>query len=230
MPSSADLEAAIRDRHAGRVAEILAADPTLAATRPPGSPSPLLLATYLGAPQIVELLRPHVTMDACEAAAAGAVDRLAALLDRDGAEANARSGDGWTPLHLAAFFGRREATDLLLACGASVAAVSGGQERNQPLHAALAGAGDAAVVKALVAHGADVNATGATGVTPLHVAASRGNEELVRFLVAAGAKTQARLDDGRTPEQLAAERGHPATGALLRALGTPVDAHRTEHP
>jgi ankyrin repeat protein len=218
MPDSADLEAAIRARHAGRAREILSADPALAGARPPGGPSPLLLAVYVRAPEIVDLLRPLVTMDACEAAALGAVDALAELLDRGGAEVGARSGDGWTPLHLAGFFGRREAADLLLARGASVSAVSGGPERNQPLHAALAGACDAAIVRALVAHGADVNAIAATGVTPLHIAASRGNDELVRFLVSEGARTDARLEDGKTPGQLAAERGHPGTSELLRAL------------
>jgi ankyrin repeat protein len=219
MPSSADLVAAIRARDPGRVREILAADSTLAGARAPGEPSPLLLAAYVQVPEIAELLRPHLAMDACEAAALGAANLLAGLLDRDASQATARSGDGWTPLHLAAFFGRREAASLLLTRGASVAAVSGGQEKNQPLHAALAGAGDAAIVTALVAHGADVNAVAATGVTPLHVAASRGNDELVRLLLAAGAKTHARLDDGKTPEQLAAERGHPGTSELLRALG-----------
>ncbi len=218
MPSRADLEAAIRERDAARAGEILAADPALAASRPPGAPSPLLLAAYVRAQPIVELLRPHVTLDACEASALGATAELAGILARDASQANARSGDGWTPLHLAGFFGQREAAELLLGRGASVSAVSGGQEKNQPLHAALAGACDPVIVKAIVARGADVNATAATGVTPLHIAASRGNDELVRFLVAAGAKTDARLDDGKTPEQIAVERGHPGTGELLRAL------------
>jgi ankyrin repeat protein len=219
MPSRADLEAAIRERNAGRVQELLAADPSLAAARAPGAPSAVLLALYVRAQPIVELLRPHLTLDACEAAALGATAELARVLEQDASQADARSGDGWTPLHLAAFFGQREAAELLLARGASLSAVSGGQEKNQPLHAALAGAGDPAIVRALLAHGADVNAAGATGVTPLHIAASRGSEDLVRLLVSVGAKTNARLDDGKTPEQLAVERGHPKTGELLRALG-----------
>ena len=217
MPTSADLVAAIRDRNVERVREIVTAAPGLAAARTPGSPSPLLLAAYVGAAPVVALLEPHVTMDACEAAALGVTDRLARLLDRDPAQAGARSGDGWTPLHLAGFFGRREAAELLLARGASVSAVSGGAEHNQPLHAALAGACDATIVRALVGRGADVNAVAATGVTPLHVAASRGNEELVRFLLASGAKPGVKLDDGKTPADLAVERGHPAVAALLGA-------------
>jgi len=217
MPTSADLVGAIRDRNVDRVRDILTAAPALASARAPGSPSPLLLAAYVGAAPVVALLEPHVTMDACEAAALGAADRLGGLLDRDPAQASARSGDGWTPLHLAGFFGRREAAELLLARGASVSAVSGGAEKNQPLHAALAGACDAAIVRALVGRGADVNAIAAGGVTPLHVAASRGNEELVRFLLTSGARPGATLDDGRTASALAVERGHPAVAKLLGA-------------
>ena len=79
----------------------------------------------------------------------------------------------------------------------------------------MAGACDPAIVRALVAHGADVNAAGAAGYTPLHVAASRGNAELVRFLVASGARTDAKMDDGKTPADLARDRGHPEVAKLL---------------
>ncbi|HSD31397.1 MAG TPA: ankyrin repeat domain-containing protein [Gemmatimonadales bacterium] len=217
MPTVADLAAAIRERSAPRVEAILREAPALAAARPAGNPSPLLLAVYVNAPDILALLRPHVLLDACEAAAAGDVERLRALLAGDAAQVHARSGDGWTPLHLAAFFGRREALDLLLARGAPVSAVSGGQEHNQPLHAALAGACDGVIVRALVTAGADVNAAGAGGVTPLHVAASRGNAEQVRFLRTAGASVTATLDDGRTPAKLAAAHGHPTLAEELRS-------------
>ncbi len=220
MPTFADLQTAIRARDASRVREILAAAPDLALTRPPSGPSALLLAAYMGGGEIAAALRSRVAMDACEATALGALDALTKLLDEHPARTNSRSGDGWTPLHLAGFFGRREIADLLLARGASLTAISGGAEKNQPLHAALAGACDPGIVRALVAHGADVNAAAAAGYTPLHVAASRGNEELVRFLVESGARTDARMDDGKTPADLAAERGHPGVAKLLSTLGT----------
>jgi len=218
MPTFADLQAAIRDRNAERVREILAAAPDLAGTRPPAGPSALLFACYVGAGEIVDQLRSRVTADACEAAALGDVDALRRLLDEHPARANARSGDGWTPLHLAGFFGRREAADLLLARGASLTAISGGAEKNQPLHAALAGACDAQIVRAMVAHGADVNAAAALSYTPLHVAASRGNEELVRFLTESGARIGAKMDDGKTAADLARDRGHPKVAAVLEEL------------
>ena len=221
MPTFADLQTAIRERNAARVREILAAAPDLAGTRPPTGPSALLLAAYMGGGEIADLLRSRVAPDACEAAALGAVSELKQLLDEHPARTNARSGDGWTPLHLAGFFGRREAAELLLARGGSLSAISGGAEKNQPLHAALAGACDPVIVRALVAHGADVNAAAAADYTPLHVAASRGNAELVRFLVESGARTDARMDDGKTPADLARDRGHPEVATLLDGLAPP---------
>lgn len=110
---------------------------------------------------------------------------------------HARSGDGWPPLHLAAFLGRRSAVDLLLERGAPVAAPSGRSERNQALHAAISGTCDRGIVEQLVSSGADVNAAGAHGIAPLHSAAARGDEEAVRLLPRSRARAEARLDDGR---------------------------------
>jgi ankyrin repeat protein len=111
MPTFADLQTAIREKNAARVREILAAAPDLAGSRPRAGPSALLLAAYLGGGEIAEALRSRVAMDACEAAALGALDALTKLLDEHPVRTNARSGDGWTPLHLAGFFGRREIAD-----------------------------------------------------------------------------------------------------------------------
>ncbi len=218
MPTLSELQAAIRARDVPQVQAILAAAPTLAAERPAGSPSAMLFGVYVGSSEIVDLLMPLVTVDACEAAALGATDRLREVLDADPSQVNARSGDGWTPLHLAGFFGRREAAELLLARGAAVSAVADTADGNQPLQASLSGNCDETIVRELVAHGADVNAAGASGVTPLHSAAARGSETMVRFLLERGARVDARLTDGRTPADLADERGHAAVRDTLRAI------------
>lgn len=148
------------------------------------------------------------------AAKYGRTEALAAALDAD-ADLLGRAGpDGWTALHLAAHFGHAGAVRLLLERGADVHARSANAMRNTPLHAALAGARDAATVAALLAHGADVNAVAASGVTPLHLAASRGDLALIDRLLALGATTTA-MDDGQTPAALAEARGHPDAAARL---------------
>ena len=150
-----------------------------------------------------------------DAAAAGDVGRLAELLAADAAELDARGAGGWTPLHLAAHFGRTEAARLLLARGASVRAPSANAIANTPLQAGLAGAADLELVELLLAHGADPAAAGGGGWTPLHLAASRGAVPLVRRLLAAGADPRARSDDGRDAAAVARERGHPELAVLL---------------
>ncbi|HEV2201357.1 MAG TPA: ankyrin repeat domain-containing protein [Bryobacteraceae bacterium] len=58
------------------------------------------------------------------AAMQGDAARIEALLARHRSLVNAVSSDGWTPLHLAAHFGRREAARALMNKGADVSARS----------------------------------------------------------------------------------------------------------
>lgn len=70
------------------------------------------------------------------------------------------------------------------------------------LHAAVRQTDRADVAK-LISLGADVNAVGDLGNTPLHEAASHGLVEIILKLVAAGAKTTSRNEFGQTPIDLA---------------------------
>jgi ankyrin repeat protein len=150
----------------------------------------------------------------------GDAQRVATLLDR-GDPADPRSSDGWTPLHLAAYMGRAEAARALLSRGAPIDAVSKNSTANTPLCAALAGKGDAEVVRLLLEAGANPNFRAGQGVTPLHLAASRGADAFVQRLLDHGADGAARMDDGTTPAGIAAARGHAATAALLERSGAP---------
>ncbi len=183
-----------------------------------GGLSPVLEALYRGHRAVVERLRGEWRLDLHEAAALGEVGRLREILQSDSAELGRLSGDGWTPLHLAAFMGQAEAAESLLRAGAEVAALSGNYMANSPLHAALAGAQSFGVVEALMRHGANVNLRAAAGVTPLHLAASRGSDRFVDLLLGAGADPSAATDDGKTAADFAAERGHPDLAHRLRGL------------
>ena len=57
----------------------------------------------------------------------------------------------------------------------------------------------AAMVRALLAHGADVNASVPQGYTPLYLAAANGTPEMLRLLVTAGADVNAAAAGGWTP-------------------------------
>ena len=92
---------------------------------------------------------------------------------------NAYSADGWTPLHLAAFFGHPKIAELLLAHDADVTARSRNPNGNTPLHAALAG-NHKLVAGLLIGRGADVNAADATGWRPLHLAAANNNLDAMK--------------------------------------------------
>lgn len=214
----AALLAAIRGRDAPRIAELLAESPALARARATGGESLVLHACYLGATELVPVLLAGRPLDACEAAALGEVDALRRALEEDDDARVRRSSDGWTPLHLAAFFGQEPAVTLLIDHGAPLNAHSTNATRNTPLHAALAGALAPAVVRRLVFAGADVTARAAHGVTPLHLAASRGDGALCDLLLLRGADPQAPMDDGTTPPQMAAARGFGALGERLAAL------------
>ena len=171
-------------------------------------PSPVLTAIYEGKTELLPELVRGRALSVHEAAAAGDRDRLDAALATAPDVVNVHAPDGWTPLHLAAFFADASAVELLLGRGADVHAWSRNSTRNQPLHAAIAGKSDPIVVRRLVDAGADVQAPAEGGWTPLHLAASRGSVALVEFLLDRGARADACSSDGRSAADVARERGH----------------------
>ncbi len=180
--------------------------------------SALLRARYRFERTIVDaLLAADPDMDVFDAAALGHQDRLRHRLEEDPARASALAGDGFTALHLAAFFGKAEAARILLEAGASVDAYGQNPLANQPLHAAAAGR-HIEVCRLLLAAGADVNATQHGGYTPLHEAAQHGDAEMVELFLSAGATPGTTDDDGRTPADLAEAAGHHDVATRIREV------------
>lgn len=116
--------------------------------------------------------------------------------------AAARLEDGFTALHLAAFFG-------------TPASVAGNASRVTPLHSALAHRnGDIAAL--LLEAGAPVDAQQAGGYTALHSAAMHGDAGLVRMLIGHGADPALPDDKGMTPADHAAKGGHAGLAEELQ--------------
>jgi ankyrin repeat protein len=152
------------------------------------------------------------------AAILGDSGRLEELLTGNRSLVSAVSTDGWTPLHLAAFFGKDEAVRLLLNKGASVTARSTNPMANTPLHAAVAGR-HAEIVKLLLDRGANANARQNGGWAPLHSAAQNGDLDSARALIDAGADVSARADNNQKPLDMALTGAKQAMVEFLEANG-----------
>ena len=164
------------------------------------------------------LVEADPTLAIFAASILGDVPRLEELLMANRSLVSAISSDGWTPLHLAAFFGKEDAVRLLLNKGASVKARSTNPMTNTPLHAAAAGK-HAEIVTLLLEHGANANAQQSGGWTPLHSAAQNGDLESARALLAGGADASARADNQQKPLDLALTQGRQAMVEFLEAIG-----------
>ena len=179
-----NLETLIDAVKAGDVTQVralLAADASLASGRLPLGESPLMAALYRGHHDVVTLLiDAGAELDLFAAAAIGRVDALKSAVG--GAPVVGRYAyDGWTPLHLAAFFGHIDAARLLLEAGADVNAVSRNSLANTPLHAATAGK-HTDVALLLVASGANARAVDGGGYTPAQIASQNNLTEVVRAI------------------------------------------------
>ena len=167
-----------------------------------------MAALYRGHHAAVELLlKAGAALDIFAAAALGEMAALDAALAADPPAVNAFAYDGWTPLHLAAFFGRRAAAERLLAAGADLSTISRNALCNTPLHAAVAG-GHVDVSLLLIEAGADVNVADAGGHTPLHIAAEGGYVPVAKALIERGADAHVVDLEDRTPLARAVTRGH----------------------
>ena len=133
--------------------------------------------------------------------------------------AHAFSDDGFTALHLACFFGRPDAVNLLLKSGADCNATATNGSLLRPLHSA-ATQGSLDICRMLLDAGADPNATQQSNFTALHAAALRGDVALAELLVERGASVSAKAHDGRTAADIARDAGHDGFGRTIESRPT----------
>src|SRR4051794_25245482 len=143
--------------------------------------SALLLTLYHHRPEArAVLLEAGARIGPLEAAALGDVKAL------EGADLSVRGGDGFTPLHLAAFFGGADAVRAILATGADPDADNRNTFEVHPIHSPVA-VGDHASVRAWLEAGADPNVVQRGGHTPLTAAIHHQDSEMEALLREFGA-------------------------------------------
>ncbi|MCU1454419.1 MAG: hypothetical protein JWN46_2565 [Acidimicrobiales bacterium] len=214
-----DVFSAIESGDLDRLHGLLKADPGLSGARNERGVSAALTARYRGDAKIeARLLAEAPTLDVFDAAGLGDVERLGELLDLDADLVAAVSPDGFTPLHLAAFFGHTHVAEALLGRGADAEATATNGSGLRPLNSAAAG-GHTTIAHLLLDRGADVEVRQAGGYTPLHSAAHNGDLAMCRLLLDRGADPHARTDEGATPLDLAT---NPAIEALLEPTSHPA--------
>lgn len=161
--------------------------------------------------------------------------RVMQLLLKHGANCDARTNEGWTALHLAAFNGRTSGVKFLLGEGAELDALT--SEGMTPLHLSCATSANPlgsqihindsqSIIELLLQHGANRNAKANRGETPLHFAALLGSSELTRLLIRKGLQVDALADGGKTPlhflcarnkETIADDRSHIRIAEMERS-------------
>lgn len=204
MSDAASLVEAVKGGNIDTARRILHGNPRLATARLPSGETALMTALYRGQRDLAEeMARTGGDLDVFAAAALGDPPSLARAVDAG--RVNDYAYDGWTPLHLAAFFGRIDAAAALADAGADLDAVSKNSMANTPLHAAAAG-GHVNIALLLIDRGADVTRGDAGRHTPLHIAAENGLTDVVRALLNRGADPLAVDAQDMTPLARAAAK------------------------
>jgi uncharacterized protein len=138
--------------------ELLERDPDAAAVRNEDGVSAVRHALYRGKADLVDpILDANPPLDVFDAAAVGRTRGLEELIEAERDLARAWSQDGFTALHLAAFFGQEDAAEILLDHGADPRVVSTNREvRASPVQSAAAGGHDG-IVRLLLERGASLD-------------------------------------------------------------------------
>ena len=159
--------------------------------------------------------------DIWTAAAKGDLDRLNKLLAEDNDAANARDGDGNSPLHHAAWNSQLAAMQLLLDHDADIDSQS--DQLWTPLHWAARN-GRAQSVGWLLDHRAKVDVPAHLAQTALHLAAKHNYRVTLALLLEAGADPNAGDTHSQTPVHLAALDGYTVTVTQLLDHGGDIEA------
>jgi 26S proteasome non-ATPase regulatory subunit 10 len=152
--------------------------------------------------------------DIHEAAKKGDLEKIQKTLDENPELLDALDKNGFTPLHWAVIFGKKDMIEYLIGKGADIKGLNKALRGWTPLQSALF-AYNNDVSNQLVAHGALEDLDREEGLTYLYLAASSGNFSLINKLVEKGMPAAAQNKYGDTPLHKAAVKGHIAAAEAL---------------
>ncbi len=177
--------------------------------------SVLLLLAYNGLQKAFKVAKQlKMNLGFYEAIVCGEKEQVKQQLTKFPGLENRHSGDGFTPLSLAAFFNQTAIALLLLDHGADPNLAATNPSEVNALHSAVA-RGNYELCQRILKKGAEVNKPQAKGVTPLHAAAHRGDLELVKLLVNHGAHIDLKMETGETAIDMAERDGHTDVSVFL---------------
>lgn len=210
---------AIASGQKAKVIGLLKRDPDLFRSVTEEGITPILFSLYYGKLDISkEIYELNSDRNLFEAAALGDLEGTKRLVAASSDVINALSKDGWSALHLAAYFGHLEVAKFLISSGADLNLTSKSKLSygNTALHSAVA-TGKKAIVELLLEKGADANALQNPGaITPLHIAASRsGSIEIIQLLLKKGADKKSLSSEEQTPYAIALEKGNAIEAKVL---------------
>ncbi len=165
----------------------IAENPACVNERDPSGIPALLLALYYRRTDCVHrLLDAGAAVDFHLACALNRAEDIERFVDADPALRNQQTPDGWTGLHLAAFFGAEDAARLLLSRGADPCVRSSNQMANLPIHSAAASR-QASIVELLLVAGSPAGDKQHGGYTPMDAALQNGDQATIDVLLRHGA-------------------------------------------
>lgn len=187
----------------------------------------LQVACFYGSVDVAKLLlragaNPSCSdVDGNSAILASQEPEIVAMLIEKGADLNATDDDGKSPLSNAVNSGFWEISKLLLAAGAKHCDQIEDDDELK-LHSSHR-SGDPREVKLLRQHGAVFSDTGATGLTPLYIAANAGRTRLVEELLQNGSDVNGVVEAGWSPLMAAASSDHLVTVQTLLRHGAELE-------
>jgi len=179
----------------------------------------LMYAAYFRQADLVSFLaakRPQ--LDLFEYCILGNFEAVKAITMANPGTINSFSGDGFTPLIFASFFGHLKLVEYLVSNGAELNLQAKNTSYVTPLHGAVSG-NHFQIASFLLHKKAKVNVRQEHGRMPLHLASMLGNNNIVELLIEYGAHINVKTEDGKTPMTIATEKGFTETAEIIQSYG-----------